>query len=98
MQEAAYADYWRAAVSHRAAKRIAIQGPDEEPLPPEQAERIAEFLERAEQLDTVQLILERVPEETLGAESRWLLIAALYAEQGAISAELGRYEREMGKE
>jgi hypothetical protein len=95
MIEAAYADYWRAAVEHYAANLIAIQGRDEEPLTQEQAKRLAGPMLGSQELDKVSDILEFVPQEALGAKSRWPLLAALYAEGTAISEDLDRARREI---
>jgi hypothetical protein len=95
MIEAAYADYWRAAVEHYAANLIAIQGPDEEPLTQEQAKRLAQPMLRSRELDKVGDILEFAPQEALGTKSRWPLLAALYAEAAAISEDLDRARREI---
>jgi hypothetical protein len=89
MCEKAYADYWRANVAREAAYLIAIQGEDEEPLSTEQAERIGELLLRAEEFDRVQRLLE--------AQGEWPLAVAIAAAQKAISEELERYQREIGR-
>lgn len=89
MREKAYEDYWRANVASKAAYLIAIQREDEEPLTTEQAERIGELLLRSDELSRVRRLLE--------AQGEWPLVAAIVGAEEAITEDLGRYQREIGR-
>jgi hypothetical protein len=79
-----------------AADLAAIQGPDEDPLTREQAQRLAEPWLRCDALVDAQAVLEDlkdVPEEVFGARSRWALIAAIAAASTEAGAEQQRLRR-----
>jgi hypothetical protein len=90
-------EYWQAAVKAYAADLAAIQGPDEDPLTREQAQRLAEPWLRCDALVDAQAVLEDlkdVPEEVFGARSRrWVLIAAIAAASTEAGAEQQRLRR-----
>jgi hypothetical protein len=97
MREKAEAEYWQAAVKAEAARRIAKQGPDEEPLSPHQAEHLAALLLRARALEQARYVLYYAPSEAPpGIHDRWPTVAALNVASRALSEEMDAYKREIG--